>query len=144
MYSVFIGCGRCSNFKSVISERMLQIKFRSPSCEIALRWMLHDTFSDESTLVQVMAWCCQATSHYLNQGSENDNSCIVLSYHLSAVSGHDIKRTMISIMYPDSLLTLAGLIDSCQSRIVYPGSPGGAWSCFIRSLAHEKFEWNSR
>ena len=23
-------------------------------------------FDDRSTLVQVMAWCCQATSHYLS------------------------------------------------------------------------------
>ena len=36
------------------------------SYEIALRWMpLHLT--DKSTLVQVMAWCHQATSHYLSQ-----------------------------------------------------------------------------
>ena len=37
------------------------------SCEIAIRWMLLDLDDDKSTLVQVMAWCRQATSHYLNQ-----------------------------------------------------------------------------
>ena len=37
------------------------------SCEIALRWMQLDLTDDKSTLVQVMAWCCQATSHYLSQ-----------------------------------------------------------------------------
>ena len=37
------------------------------SCKIALRWMPLDLTDDESTLVQVMAWCCQATSHYLSQ-----------------------------------------------------------------------------
>ena len=37
------------------------------SCEIAIRWMPLDLTDDESTLVQVMAWCCQATSHYLSQ-----------------------------------------------------------------------------
>ena len=37
------------------------------SYEIALRWMPLDLTDDESTLVQVMAWCRQATSHYLNQ-----------------------------------------------------------------------------
>ena len=36
-------------------------------CEIALRWMSLDLSDDNSTLVQVMAWCHQATSHYLNQ-----------------------------------------------------------------------------
>ena len=34
---------------------------------IALRWMSLDLTDDKSTLVQVMAWCLQATSHYLRQ-----------------------------------------------------------------------------
>ena len=34
---------------------------------IALRWMPQKTFDNQSTLVLVMAWCHQATSHYLNQ-----------------------------------------------------------------------------
>ena len=39
------------------------------SCEIALRWMSLDLNGDiKSTLVQVMDWCHQATSHYLGQG----------------------------------------------------------------------------
>ena len=37
------------------------------SCKIALRWMSLDLTDDKSTLVQVMAWCHQATSHYLGQ-----------------------------------------------------------------------------
>ena len=37
------------------------------SCEIAIRWMSLDLTDDKSRLVQVMAWCRQATSHYLNQ-----------------------------------------------------------------------------
>ena len=37
------------------------------SSKIALRWMPLDLTDDKSTLVQVMAWCCQATSHYLSQ-----------------------------------------------------------------------------
>ena len=37
------------------------------SYEIALRWMALDLTDDESTLVQVMTWCRQATSHYLSQ-----------------------------------------------------------------------------
>ena len=36
-------------------------------CEIALSWMPQDLPNDrKSTLVQVMAWCYQATSHYLS------------------------------------------------------------------------------
>ena len=37
------------------------------SCKIALRWMPLDLTDDKSTLIQVMAWCLQATSHYLSQ-----------------------------------------------------------------------------
>ena len=37
------------------------------SHEISSRWMTLDLTDDKSTLVQVMAWCHQATSHYLNQ-----------------------------------------------------------------------------
>ena len=36
-------------------------------CQIVLRWMSLDLTDDMSTLVQVMAWCCQVTSHYLSQ-----------------------------------------------------------------------------
>ena len=39
----------------------------SLSCEIALIWISLDFTDDQSTLVQVMAWCRQATSHYLSQ-----------------------------------------------------------------------------
>ena len=35
--------------------------------EISSRWMSLDFTDNKSTLVQVMAWCRQATSHYLNQ-----------------------------------------------------------------------------
>ena len=36
-------------------------------CELALRWMSLDLTNDKSILVKVMAWCRQATSHYLSQ-----------------------------------------------------------------------------
>ena len=40
---------------------------RGNFCEIVLRWLSLDFTDDQSTLVQVMAWCCQAASHYLSQ-----------------------------------------------------------------------------
>ena len=36
-------------------------------CEIAIIWMSLDLTDDQSTLVQVMAWCRQVTRHYLSQ-----------------------------------------------------------------------------
>ena len=55
------------NFRHVILKQILVIDGWGISCEIALIWMsLHFT-DDQSTVVQVMAWCRQATSHYLSQ-----------------------------------------------------------------------------
>ena len=39
----------------------------SISCGIALRWKSLNRIDVKSTLVQVMAWCRQASSHYLSQ-----------------------------------------------------------------------------
>ena len=36
------------------------------SGQINIRWIPYDFSDDKSTLVQIMAWCCQPTSHYLN------------------------------------------------------------------------------
>ena len=55
------------HLKIVIFKVMSRVDILSISCEIALRWMLQDFPNDKSTLVQVMAWCRQATSHYLSQ-----------------------------------------------------------------------------
>ena len=55
------------NLKEIIFMLILVINGRGISCEIALRWISLDFIDDQSTLVQVMAWCRQATSHYLSQ-----------------------------------------------------------------------------
>ena len=52
---------------NVIFKKILVIDGWGNSCEIALIWMSLDFTDDQSTLVQVMAWCHQATSHYLRQ-----------------------------------------------------------------------------
>ena len=55
------------NFIFVIFKQILVIDGWGISCEIALIWMSLDFTDDQSTLVQVMAWCRQQTSHYLSQ-----------------------------------------------------------------------------
>ena len=55
------------NFRHVIFKQILVIDDLGISCEIALTWKPQDLTDDKSTLVQVMAWCHQATSHYLSQ-----------------------------------------------------------------------------
>ena len=60
--------GRCScNIQLVIFKHTSRIDIFSISCEIALRWMPQDLDDNRSISVQVMAWCHQATSHYLSQ-----------------------------------------------------------------------------
>ena len=55
------------NFRYVIFKRILVIDGCGISCELALIWMPLDFTDDQSILVQVMAWCRQATSHYLSR-----------------------------------------------------------------------------
>ena len=60
-----------SNFRLqlpvVIFKLIWRINILSISSEIALKRMPKELTDDKSTLAQVMTWCCQATSHYLNQ-----------------------------------------------------------------------------
>ena len=55
------------NIRQVIFKLTLVNGGWSISNEIILRWMPLDLTDDKSTLVQVMAWCRQATSYYLSQ-----------------------------------------------------------------------------
>ena len=58
---------RCGcNFKSVIFKIKSQKDILSILCEIALIWIPQE-LTDKLTLIEVMAWCHQATCHYLNQ-----------------------------------------------------------------------------
>ena len=55
------------HFKTAIFNLVLLIGIFTSSGDNALRWMPKDPTDDKSTLVQVMAWSRQATSHYLHQ-----------------------------------------------------------------------------
>ena len=55
------------NFRYVIFKWISAVDGWGISCEIALISMSLDFTDDQSTLVQVMAWCHQATSHCLSQ-----------------------------------------------------------------------------
>ena len=55
------------HFECVILRCDAVITFMSISNSFAFRRMVQDPTDDKSTLVQVMAWCSQKTSHYLHQ-----------------------------------------------------------------------------
>ena len=60
--------GKCgSNFQTVIFKIILQRYVFNHSHKSALWSMPQNPYDDESTLVRVMSWCRQATSHYLNR-----------------------------------------------------------------------------
>ena len=60
------GRSKC-DFKNVIFNLALLIAIFKSSYNNVLRWMPQDLTDVKSALVQVMAWCRQATSHFLNQ-----------------------------------------------------------------------------
>ena len=62
------GRSECDS-KNVIFNPVSLIGIFRSSHDNAFRWMPQDLTDDKSTLVQVMAWCRQATSHYLSQCS---------------------------------------------------------------------------
>ena len=55
------------NYTHVIFKQILVIDGWGIPCKIALMWISLDFTNDQSALVQVMAWCRQATSHYIGQ-----------------------------------------------------------------------------
>ena len=55
------------NFREVIFKLISVTDGWGIFCKIALKWMSVDLTDDKSTLVQVMAWCLTAPSHYLSQ-----------------------------------------------------------------------------
>ena len=55
------------HFKTAIFNLVLLVGIFILSNDNALKSMPWDLTDDKSTLVQVMAWCRQATSHYLSQ-----------------------------------------------------------------------------
>ena len=59
--------GFAYNLKLVNFKLISMMKIASIFYEITIWWMPHHLTDHWSTLVQVMAWCRQAASHYLSQ-----------------------------------------------------------------------------
>ena len=52
----------------IISQCITTTKHsKAKTCAYFLGYTVHDLTDDKSTIIQVMAWCHQATSHYLRQ-----------------------------------------------------------------------------
>ena len=53
-----------SSFKSIVFKLITQISSLATYCNIAVRWMPQNLTNEKSTLVRIMVWCLEATSHY--------------------------------------------------------------------------------
>ena len=63
-----LALGRCgNNFKSIIFESNIKNSSRGTHYKILRMWMPENLTNEKARLFQVIAWCCQAISHYLNQ-----------------------------------------------------------------------------
>ena len=85
------------NFRKVIFKLNLVNGGWGISYEIALRWMPQDLADDKSTLVQVMAWCRQATSHYLSQCWPR----FMLSYGVTRPQWVKCHRCIVLLFFDD-------------------------------------------
>ena len=107
------------NFRKVIFKLILVNGGWDISYKIALRWMSLDLIDhdDKSTLVQVMAWCRQVTSHYLSQ------------YWPRSVSPNSVDRPQLKHV-KRAWISHPGMLDAfvmpCQSHCF--GWKYGHWS----------------
>ena len=59
---------RCNNSFKIITFKLISQKINVNSrCELVVKWMQQNIANGKTTLIQVMAWCRQATCHYLSQ-----------------------------------------------------------------------------
>ena len=89
--------------------------------EIALLWMSLDFTDDQSTLVQVMAWCRQATSHYLSQcwpRSVSPYGVTRLQWVKSIVERPELY-SLCCLKFEGPLCILYGYIE-CMEKMVAP------------------------
>ena len=84
-----------------------------------------NTFNDKSTSVQVMAWCCQATSHYLSPCWPRS-----MSFH---------KICMRSIFYYTRQSTIRRLVNIFQIYIYYDHNIKDSHFCLYSAISIHKY-----
>ena len=74
-----LATGRCgSKFKYIFFKHIVQNSSLYTGWEIPLRWIPQTLTKEKSSLAQIIAWCHQATSHYLNHFTQ-----IILPYGIT-------------------------------------------------------------
>ena len=67
IYQLIVPWGWGFDFECFIFKYIVVIIFLSISITMTIMWMMQYPINEKTTLVQVMAWCHQATSHFLSQ-----------------------------------------------------------------------------
>ena len=114
------------NFKLEIFKQSLVTDGWGISCEIALIWISLDFTDDQSILVQVMAWCRQATSHYLSQ-------CWPRSMPLYGVT----RRQWVNSLWPGESIwgeSLSKLVQITTLCLRIPSHHQNKWWLFVNEI----------
>ena len=104
------GRSECDS-KNGIFNPVLLIGILRSLYDNALRWMPQDITDDKSTLVQVMAWCGQATSQYLSQYWPRSNAAT-----LKCVGNGDTAVLHLTIIMLDGALFFDIFSPQIQSK----------------------------
>ena len=105
--------------------------FSHSGCGIVLKWMPLDITNDRSKLVKVMAWCRQATSHYLSQGWPGADLC----RHMSWLNYDEFINCFKCVVLSFVRLLIANVNPYtnfskwCMSHRFNPLGPGDAYMC---------------
>ena len=116
IYSLAPGISECES-ENVNFNLVLLIDFFRFSHDNAPRWMPQDLTDAKSALVQVIAWCRQATSHYLSQ------------WCLSSLSPYGVASPQwVNILIALwSLETLNNLQNTIKNKIILHWFFGDSW-----------------
>ena len=84
--------------RNVISEHMFRIKFIDTSCKIVLRWMLPNSFDDDtSLLVPVIAWWLQAMAIIWANIANIEAAQMAYNLHTTIANALDNFYTLMQI-----------------------------------------------
>ena len=110
------------------------------SYEIALRWMTLDLTGDKSTLVQVMAWCCQASRQQVIIWSNVDPD---LCRQMASLGLNVLTHGGVVMPYGDIDLVRNTLNPVSFCHYLPPGSLHalGASSLFHAATSLSKLTW---
>ena len=85
------GGGGKSNFQSLIFKFITQNNSLDTRCEIPLQLLRKNLTNKKLTLLQVMAWCLNATSH--SWANFDPDLC----YHMASLGHHDLMDFNIEV-----------------------------------------------